>query len=496
MPWQSFQIEDEYCVFQIDDDGNRTGESLGCHETKALADDQVAALNIAEDEDSQARNLFDKFWQGLKSIFVSRDERAISSQMVFDSLWSKMFELDTEIEGSDHWLVDIFFDDDSFYALYVDRGKLFRYDIIIDNNDVALGERVEVMEVHQPVESRTVIRQQEDGQFRWFSISGTAVLNRSGEIDSRELFDSFIQHAESTGEYPIRQFYHSGESYRTGQVDFLARDEYCYITSGLYDDTQIAEVEIQARQNNPKFWGDSIGFIPTEERELAEIANGIKIPVYKQGINREISTLPETEAAHLFTNRTEVQMSLDTRARDAWLKMWQDAGYNEEDALKWLADNPQARNRAIEQDGLIARNQEEETEEEVVVETEEIEETGEFEIDDSVIEAVGQTVLESEAITELSTRLETIETRFEERAKADKDLVTAIENLTERLNTLEKREAAVQQQVEDDRPAKFNGKTRVVYRPRQANAALQENGVAYSEKAQGNLADKLGGKVY
>ena len=498
MPWNSFFENGEYCVYQIDDNDEKTGSSLGCHETEEEANDQIAALNASEDE--EARGLFENFWNRLKQLVSPK--RAISGQQVFDALWQRMFDLDLQIEGSDHFLVDVYFDENGFYALYVDRGKLYRYDLEVQDNNIVLGERIEVMEVHQPVESRTVIRQQPDGKFRWFSVSGTAVLNRSGEIDSRDLFDSFIEYAERTGQYPIRMFYHQGGisedwemdestlAYKTGQADFLARDGYCYITSGLYDDTSLAKIEIEALQNNPDFWGESIRFWPTRG-ELTEISEGIKIPVYTEGFNVEISTLPETDAAHLMT-RTEVHMSLNGKARDAWLKLWTDAGMTEEDALKWLADNPQARNRAIDDAGMITRDGEgEDVQDDNTQQAEDVTEDEsippDIEIDDSVIEAVGETVTQSEAFTQLSDRLTQVETQLTERSKADGDLTQAIERLNQRLDKLEGVESARQQQADDDKPAKFKQTQRVVYRPRFASVDPNENGTPYAERAAGNM---------
>lgn len=485
----------------------------------------------AEDIQAAARELiraYNEMDQEPPESLTALAERAISGERLFNALWQRMFDLDAEIEGSDHYLVDMYFDENGFYALYVDRGKLFRYPIQIEDNDVLLGERQEVMEVHQPVETRTVVHRQANGRHRWFSISGTAVLNRGGEIDSRDLFDSCIAYAQETGKYPIRMFYHQGYisrdwemdasalAYKTGQADFLARDGYCYITSGLYDDTPLAQAEIQARQNNPDFWGDSIGFWPTQEPELVEISDGIRIPVYHEGFNVEITTLPETEAAHLFTRTEVTRMALDGKARDAYIKLWTDAGMTEEDALKWLEDNPAARNRAIEQAGMITRDGGEELNELMTLFKEDKDKAlewleqhaddpppegdppagapQELEIDDSVIEAVSQTILESEGVAQISDDLARAKADLADVSKGQierdekfKTLLATVDSLTKRLEALEKGDAAQQQQLNDDAPAKFNGKTKVVYRPRQANAALQEDGTAYSTKAEANL---------
>jgi hypothetical protein len=585
MPWKAFHIENEYCVFKLDDAGDRTGSSLGCHPTLAEANTQVAALNIAEEEgersmnnEEKARALFDKFWQGLKEIFVNRRivdveawdgsaanydtteaycnaclinlnegpaedwtqancklpvrrqgdgsdtfvrqavfaaaqrinqvdapaeaiqsaareliraygemdedppesltalaERAISSSNLQGFLVDQMFRLDEQIEGSDNYLVDLYHDSGGMYALYTDRGKLYRHQVMIQDNNVSLGERVEVMEIHQPVaQSRTIIRQQDDGRYRWFSVSATAVLNRSGEIDSRDLFDSFVAHAEGTGEYPIRQFYHQGDAFKTGQADFLARDGYCYITSGLFDNTPLGQAEVIARQAEPEYWGDSIGFFPTQEPEMIEILDGINLPVYRQGINKEISTLPENEAASLFT-RTEVnRMSLAGKAWDAWLKLWQD---NEEEARQWLEANPNARNRAIEVAGVITRQEDDGDEEgdpiPVEAETEaptDEQPEQEVAIDEEVIEQLTQRVMEADFTMAMIERLEALESALE-KEKADKvEMAKTISNQAGRIEALEADEGQKRQQWQEDLPARAKQQKRVVYRPRVAHA--------------------------
>jgi hypothetical protein len=495
MPYKSFKTGNEYCVYKLDSDDNRIGDSLGCHPTKNESDEQAEALYASEgmsmNREERAKNLFDGFWQGLKDLFKPQElaqetERAISMSRLHGAIWGQLMEMDRRM-GQDNYLMDIYADEGELYALCGDRGKLYRHPLTINGDDVMLGERVQVMESHPPATTRTVVRQQADGRHRWFSVSGTAVLNRSGEIDSRELFDSFVAHAEETGIYPIRIFYHQGQVsrdgqpdervklFRTGQADFLARDGYCYITSGLFDDTPLAQAEVTARQTNPEFWGDSIGFWPwnlAKPYELTEIANGISIPMYRDGINVEITTLPETDAAHLFTRTEVTRMSLQGKMWEAFVALW---GDDEEKARQWLEANPQARNRAIEQAGLITRQEGE------------AEPSQDIEIDDEVIAAVAQAVVDGEAVKALATKLTEAESQLTQRAKEVSDLNATIAGLVIRLEKLEGKQATTDRQIEDDTPAKLREKTRVVYRPRVANAAVVEDGTPYNEKANSNL---------
>jgi hypothetical protein len=48
MPWKAFLQNKEYCVFKLNEAGDKTGSSLGCHPTKVAANRQIAALNASE----------------------------------------------------------------------------------------------------------------------------------------------------------------------------------------------------------------------------------------------------------------------------------------------------------------------------------------------------------------------------------------------------------------------------------------------------------------
>ena len=52
MPWKAFKRGAEWCVFKLDAEDAATGDSLGCHDTRAKANTQVAALNVNVEEAS------------------------------------------------------------------------------------------------------------------------------------------------------------------------------------------------------------------------------------------------------------------------------------------------------------------------------------------------------------------------------------------------------------------------------------------------------------
>lgn len=51
MPWMIVEQDSRYCIFKQDADGSPEGDSLGCHDTREAADEQLAALYASAPED-------------------------------------------------------------------------------------------------------------------------------------------------------------------------------------------------------------------------------------------------------------------------------------------------------------------------------------------------------------------------------------------------------------------------------------------------------------
>lgn len=133
-------------------------------------------------------------------------------------------------------------------------------------------------------------------------IACSAVLNRVGEIDSRNLFEEFIYRQKSTGIYPDFLFFHdSSPKFRLGKVIGTAIDGYNYIAVAKFDLTNRFAVNVaSAIEHNPDYWGISIGYKPIGEPELLRTKTGV-VEVFNHGENHEISLLPEAVAASYFT---------------------------------------------------------------------------------------------------------------------------------------------------------------------------------------------------
>jgi hypothetical protein len=502
MPWHISNDHGDCDGWAVVKDSD--GSVAGCHDSEQEAKKHMAALYANE------RGMMDKIrelWEQVKAVFEpvleeKAQERAVSTISLEEMVFSK-FMADPERHV---WPVGLYLENDAMYAVVTEAGQLYRVAVRLEGKEVWVSDEWErVAEVHQPV-GRTVIRKVGD-RWRWFSVSATAVLNRVGEIDSRALFDSFIAHAEETGEYPARDFYHLGETFRTGQVDFLARDDSVLITSGLYDDSELARVEVEARQRDPDFWGDSIAYRPLEEPELVEVGEDVEVPVFRSGIMRFVSTVPRNEAASLFTMGVvqEVNRMLEGRAFEALAKMFGD----ENKAQTWLEENVDELNRAIEESGAITRavDEEEPGEPEPAQETEEAEGVEraeeaepepesepelverEVELDEEALGAIVDRVAESDPIQEIHTMLESLSatmTQFSEQlASLQDDRKTDAEEVAERLAALEQEEDEKRDEWVNDLPRKQT--LRVTHRPREANDPERQQTMA--DQASATLAD-------
>lgn len=414
-------------------------------------------------------------------------ERVMSMSMVWEQVYARMWD---DEKLSEAWIHDLYLGDGEPFIIVSLQGKLYRLNLVVEGDVVSLGE-MQPVEIEFPPSERlatkTVVREVEPGIFRWFSISATSVLNKDGEIDSKALFDSFVAHVAETGEYPVRRYHHLGDDrFITGECDFVARDEHVLVTSGVFNDSQLAKLEIKARQEHPDEWGESIGYLPTEPPELVEIS-GVEIPTYNAGVLREISTVESKNACSWFTTtavREEVmRMGLTERAWEGLLKLFS----GDEEAAHEFVGELELTNRTISEEGLISR---EETEDNEDVENPETEgdpespegviregEPQELILTDEAVEAIVERF--GAALTPLVERMDAIEEKLadaaKERAQVTSDAGEAIEALVSRVEALEEDEdEKLQRRLEDASPRMR--RTVVSYRPRVEREQEEDNG--------------------
>ena len=434
------------------------------------------------------RQLLVEFFEKAQKFLYGEDvHRDMSMHMLVEKVFNAADELD-EFPG---FFIDIYRGaNGDLFAVFVHRGKLFKSTLELDTDEnLTLGTMEEVVQNFTPINTRTktTIQRQSDGKHRWVSVSNTSVINKDGEIDSTKLMDSIVKNFTEHPD-PLRMFFHKGSQFRVGICDFVAREGNVLITSGVYDDSEIAKAEIIAREKDPDYWSDSISYRALKPPRIESIG-GIDVEVYEEGYLREISTLPADHAASYFTNSTSIFEEVDRKMNktqwDAFVKLF---GDDEKRAKEWLEGNVDPVNREIVESNAIFRNAEgTETEEEVETtpETDNEEETQEeisteetqeleFEIDDQLLETIVSRVIASE---QFNTRLEAIETSIT-------GLTTAIGQLTgdltesrasrikfekdvkEKITSLERSDDDKQRVWKEDL-ARNTPKTRVTFRPSQ-----------------------------
>jgi hypothetical protein len=191
---------------------------------------------------------------------------------------------------------------------------------------------------------------QADGTTLVAAVVCTAVMNRMAEIDTTVLFDSFVEYAEETGEYPDVNVYHLGEESNIGKAVHLMREDYLYLAVYKLDDTEYGRAAAQGIADDPNYWGHSIEFMATDY-EMVEVADGVFIPAYTQGVNTAISILPEKRAASLFTHDKITRgVLMNDEAKEALMKL-----FNDEELVDGFVEKIDGMNRQIEIEGLIVR---------------------------------------------------------------------------------------------------------------------------------------------
>ena len=259
--------------------------------------------------------------------------------------------------GEDMWLYELYNDNDgSTYAIAGREGKLFRASVTTANGEVGIGEWTQVEVQHVPVSESITLFRQADGQYRWAGIACTAILNKSFELDSTALFDRFIERfaARNLEQSPVRMdFFH--ENIFFGEVDYVARDGYSLIASGLFYDNEIGRAVVAGLEAEPEYWGQSISFNPKAPPTLVDIGNDISFPVWEDGELERIALLPRDRASAWFTTINTRSTDMNAKILDALKRL---VGEDNAEALAGQSDDI---NERVADEDLIARSTEEET---------------------------------------------------------------------------------------------------------------------------------------
>lgn len=510
MPYMKVQEDGRVCVYKKGADGEKVGKALGCHDTEDQADAQIAALYANEPEAERSKmNVFQRlaemFRQWASELerppeVAAPEERAVSIGQIFSQLDKALWDIDPAAAeaagfppGSYPWLNDLYVEDGQMTAILAAGGKLYRAPVMLEGTTATVGTVQEVEVQFAPVRMGAVrVVRQADGHYRWFAIAETAVLNRVGEIDSRAMFDEWVAQVEA-GDRPALRFFHDSRL-DFGTVDHLAREDAVLIASGLFDEeSPLAQAFVDALAKGRGTWGTSVGFIPGVPPELWQVAEGVTVPVYTTGTLREISVLPEDCAASWFTGINAEVTRMQKKTLDALILL-----YGDEEAARAFAAEVDAKNRAIQDGGLITRAEDAASDEPPADEPEpqpDPEPTPEP--DPEPEPQPREVVLDEEGAQAIADRVAAgFDARFEELRAAIEGLPqppdltplqTALADVTKRLEALERSEDEKRAQWQADLPAR--PRIEVTYRPRQQPPPEpQEDPYPMKAKAESTLA--------
>ena len=463
--------------------------------------------------DIQDRTLLRRVWEGfLDSIGIPQEvDRSVSFPRLNEKLWQALDESYEEKGWA--YPINMYLDEGQVFALVTQGGKLYQIPMQMNGEDLTLGEWLQVEEDFKPVvQSRFFIRRQKDGSYRWTSIAATTVLNRVGEIDSSELFDSFVEQANKNGKYPRLDFYHLGESdpaaWEFGTADYLAREGVCYIASGTFDeDHPLAKATIQQCQESDS-WGNSIEFYAYAEPEILMMEPEVRVPIYKKGENTRISVVLEEDAAGLFTRMgvgEKVDRAMDKTTKEALKKLFGE----DEEGLENFIQSVDDTNERVKNERLVHRAKKDEESEadisddiEEDIEEDQIDEEDpgyDYVLDEEGLAVLAQQVMDSDhiktpiaavqqSIDELKALVSGLVEKREEDSKEISRLKKSNRKLTDVVAALAQDEAEKQQTWSEDLPARRA--VTVSYRPRDihSNEDMDEEDDSMAAQAERTLS--------
>jgi hypothetical protein len=134
-------------------------------------------------------------------------ERTVALGQVWSQVSQQINERDPEDWNLWHWLQDLYYDAGELFAVTISAGRLYRWPVTVVGDLVTLGDPVAVVVEFAESSERVIervatrppgllsraVRQTRDGRWIGCSILCTATVNKMGILDSRQLFDSFVE---------------------------------------------------------------------------------------------------------------------------------------------------------------------------------------------------------------------------------------------------------------------------------------------------------------
>jgi hypothetical protein len=287
-------------------------------------------------------NALQRVWKSIRTE-VSRD---IAMQQIGGQIMSALDAENMKTDNYDEWhfLQDLYVGDaNEMYCITISGGKLYKWAVTLDaaNNVVSLGAPVMVKpNFETATTSRTIsISRREDGRYAAFCVLSTALLNKSSEIDTRKLFDCFVERFKGDGSEYINIYHLGGESTRIGELKAIFRDENVLVGYYVLDDNVVGRaVGETLAADKDGYWGGSIEFMADDEGKVVEVAPDVNVRVFEAGTLQGYSLAPAAHGAAWGTAHLQVR----TKMNDTNRKIVAELVGDDKDALteveSWLED--------------------------------------------------------------------------------------------------------------------------------------------------------------
>jgi hypothetical protein len=277
-------------------------------------------------------------------------ERTVALGQVWSQVSQQINERDPEDWNLWHWLQDLYYDAGELFAVTISAGRLYRWPVTVVGDLVTLGDPVAVVVEFAESSERVIervatrppgllsraVRQTRDGRWIGCSILCTATVNKMGILDSRQLFDSFVERFVGDGTEYINVLHLGGGQSRIGSLRHVWREDKLLV--GIYEFTPgDAVAEACARtlaEDTEGFWGGSIEFQHIGQPLLVEVADGIRLPMTHDGQLLGYSIARNQDCAAWYTGNLVMERSMTEKDRAVALALLGDEALVDELAAR------------------------------------------------------------------------------------------------------------------------------------------------------------------
>lgn len=395
-------------------------------------------------------------------------KRDMMMHLVWENVWNHFMAMnDANIEVDEygyaeynpdemHWFQELYVGSGgALFALSVQAGKLYRSAVAVTDTGVTVGQPEQVVMRLEPLARTRVIARTDSNLPIFLSILATSTLNKANEIDTRALFDSFVERFTGETEY-INIYHFDKEKSRIGKLQWIGRDENLLLGIWTPDDNIVGRAVAETIEADTEGdWGVSIEFMPDDEGKLVELIPGIEIRAFEAGELWGASVVRSAHACSWFTGHMTGAIERTMKMNKA-VKAAIETLIKNPDALTEFETWVDGANRTITDSGAITRTDESATGEQpdlaaqvaalttaVATLTQKVDAIGTpeqteaptIELDEEAAKGIAQAVFAGEGFRTLNDTVARISGAIEGNHKANTD---ALKALTDRVAKLEK----------------------------------------------------------